>query len=140
MDKVQRLEKIRELREFVNQINNESTKDSLILVEGKRDLEALSYLGCSGNIQIYHNYKSIVDLADNFRVRYKKLILLLDLDDTGKIMTRKISHLLNQRYIDNYYRNKIIKITQGKIRTIEELKSFYNSMLWKLKKSKGIFE
>src|SRR6188472_3134755 len=130
MDKIQRIEKIRELREFVDQINNESTKDSLILVEGKRDLEALSYLGCSGNIQIYHNYKGIVDLADNFRIRYKKLILLLDLDDTGKIMTRKISHLLNQRYIDNYYRNKIIKITQGKIRTIEELKSFYNSMLW----------
>ena len=129
MNKTQRLEKIRELREFVNQINNESTKDSLILVEGKRDLEALSYLGCSGNIQAYHNYKSIVDLADNFRVKYKKLILLLDLDDTGKIMTRKISHLLNQRYIDNYYRNKIIKITQGKIRTIEELRSFYNSML-----------
>ena len=130
MHKTQRLEKIRELREFVNQINNESTEDSLILVEGKRDLEALSYLGCSGNIQAYHNYKSIVDLADNFRVKYKKLILLLDLDDTGRIMTRKISHLLNQRYIDNYYRNQIIKITQGKIRTIEELRSFYNSMLW----------
>ncbi|HKX97513.1 MAG TPA: toprim domain-containing protein [Candidatus Nitrosocosmicus sp.] len=129
MDKTQRLEKIRELREFVNQINNESAKDSLILVEGKRDLEALSYLGCSGNIQIYHNYKSIVDLTDNFRDKYKKLILLLDLDDTGKYMTRKISHILNQRYIDNYYRNKIIKITQGKIRTIEELRSFYNSML-----------
>jgi len=129
MDKTQRLEKIRELREFVNQINNESASDSLILVEGKRDLEALSYLGCSGNIQAYHNYKSIVDLADNFRVKYKKLILLLDLDDTGRMMTRKISCLLNQRYIDNYYRNKIIKITQGKIRTIEELRSFYNSML-----------
>ena len=129
MDKTKRLEKIRELREFVNQINNESTKDSLILVEGKRDLEALSYLGCSGNIQAYHNYKNIVDLADNFRVKYKKLILLLDLDDTGRIMTRKISYLLNQRYIDNYYRNKIIRITQGKVRTIEELRSFYNSML-----------
>ena len=129
MDKTQRLEKIRELREFVNQINNESAKDSLILLEGKRDLEALSYLGCSGNIQIYHNYKSIVDLTDNIRDKYKKLILLLDLDDTGKYMTRKISYILNQRYIDNYYRNKIIKITQGKIRTIEELRSFYNSML-----------
>ena len=129
MDKIQRLEKIRELKEFVDQINNESTKDSLILVEGKRDLEALSYLGCSGNIQAYHNYKNIVDLADNFRVKYKKLILLLDLDDTGRIMTRKISYLLNQRYIDNYYRNKIIRITQGKIRTIEELRSFYISML-----------
>ena len=129
MHKTQRLEKIRELREFVNQINNESASDSLILVEGKRDLEALSYLGCSGNIQAYHNYKNIVDLADNFRVKYKKLILLLDLDDTGRMMSRKISYLLNQRYIDNYYRNKIIRITQGKIRTIEELRSFYNSML-----------
>ena len=129
MDKTQRLEKIRELREFVNQINNESASDSLILVEGKRDLEALSYLGCSGNIQAYHNYKNIVDLADNFRVKYKKLILLLDLDDTGRMMTKKISYLLNQRYIDNNYRNKLIKITQGKIRTIEELRSFYNSML-----------
>ena len=89
MDKTQRLEKIRELREFVNQINNESAKDSLILVEGKRDLEALSYLGCSGNIQIYHNYKSIVDLTDNFRDKYKKLILLLDLDDTGQIHDEK---------------------------------------------------
>ena len=129
MDKIQRLEKIRELKEFVDQINNESTKNSLILVEGKRDLEALSYLGCSGNIQAYHNYKNIVDLADNFRVKYKKLILLLDLDDTGRMMTKKISYLLNQRYIDNNYRNKLIKITQGKIRTIEELRSFYNSML-----------
>jgi len=129
MDKTHRLEKVRELREFVNQINNESTKDSLILVEGKRDLEALSYLGCAGNIRIYHNYKNIVDLVDDFRTKYKKLILLLDLDHSGERMTRKISHLLNQRYIDNYYRNKIIKITQGKIRTVEELKSFYNSML-----------
>jgi 5S rRNA maturation endonuclease (ribonuclease M5) len=129
MDRTQRLEKLRELREFVNQINSESTTDSLILVEGKRDLEALYYLGCSGNIRAFHNYKNIVNLVDNFRNKYKKLILLLDLDDSGEIMTRKISLLLNQRYIDNYYRYRIVKITRGKIRTVEELKSFYNSML-----------
>lgn len=129
MDQTQRLEKLRELREFVNQINSESPTDSLILVEGKRDLEALSYLGCSGNIRVYHNYKNIVNLVDNFRNKYKKLILLLDLDNSGETMTRKISMLLNQRYIDNYYRYRILKITQGKIRTVEELKSFYNCML-----------
>ena len=52
MDRTQRLEKLRELREFVNQINSESTTDALILVEGKRDFEALCYLGCSGNIKV----------------------------------------------------------------------------------------
>ena len=95
MDQTHRLEKLKEIREFVNQINSESTTDSLILVEGKRDLEALSYLGCSGNIRVYHNYKNIVDLVDNFRNKYKKLILLLDLDNSGETMTRKISLLLN---------------------------------------------
>lgn len=129
MDRTQRLEKLRELREFVNQINSESNTDALILVEGKRDFEALCYLGCSGNIQVYHNYKNIVHLVDNFRNKYKKLILLLDLDHSGETMTRKISLLLNQRYIDNYYRYRIVNITRGKIRTVEELKSFYNSML-----------
>lgn len=128
MDQNQRLEKLRELREFVNQINSESITDSLILVEGKRDLEALSYLGCSGNIRVYHNYKNTISLVDNIRNKYKKLILLLDLDHSGETMTRRISMLLNHRYIDNYYRYRIVEITQGKIRTVEELKSFYNSM------------
>ena len=71
----------------------------------------------------------MINLVDNFRNKYKKLILLLDLDHSGETMARKISLLLNQRYIDNYYRYRIVKITQGKIRTVEELKSFYNSML-----------
>jgi 5S rRNA maturation endonuclease (ribonuclease M5) len=128
MDRSEKLRVIREINEFVNQINSESVQESLILVEGKRDLEALSYLGCDGNIRIYHNFKNPIDVVDKFRDKYKKLIILLDLDRTGEIMTKKICNMLSQRYIDQSYRMRLLSITQGRIKNIEELKSFYDSM------------
>jgi len=128
MDRREKLRVIREINEFVNQINSESVQESLILVEGKRDLEALSYLGCNGNIRMYHNFKNPIDVVDKFRDKYKKLIILLDLDRTGEIMTKKICNMLSQRYIDQSYRMKLLSITQGRIKNIEELKSFYDSM------------
>ncbi|WP_148686975.1 toprim domain-containing protein [Candidatus Nitrosocosmicus hydrocola] len=128
MDRREKLRVIREINEFVNQINSESVQESLILVEGKKDLEALSYLGCNGNIRMYHNFKNPIDVVDKFRDKYKKLIILLDLDRTGEIMTKKIYNMLSQRYIDQSYRMKLLSITQGRIKNIEELKSFYDSM------------
>jgi 5S rRNA maturation endonuclease (ribonuclease M5) len=128
MDRSEKLRVIREINEFINQINSESVQESLILVEGKRDLEALSYLGCNGNIRMYHNFKNPIDVVDKFRDKYKKLIILLDLDRTGEIMTKKICNMLNQRYIDQSYRMRLLSITQGRIKNIEELKSFYDSM------------
>lgn len=129
MDRKEKLEIISEIDRFIDQINDESSGDSLILVEGKKDLEALSYLGCNGNIKIYHNFKSPIEVADNFRRNYKKLILLLDLDRTGELMTKKICSVLSHRNIDIRYRARISKITQGKVRTIEELRSYYDSLL-----------
>ncbi|HKR74806.1 MAG TPA: toprim domain-containing protein [Candidatus Nitrosocosmicus sp.] len=129
MDRNEKLKVIRQINEFIDQINSESVQDSLILVEGKRDLQALSYLGCSGNIKMYHNFKNPIDLVDKFRDNYKKLIILLDLDRSGEIMTKKICNMLSQRYIDQKYRMRLLSITQGKVKNIEELKSFYDSML-----------
>lgn len=129
MDRIEKLKVIREIDEFINQINNESIQESLILVEGKRDLEALSYLGCIGNMRIYHNFKNPIDLVDKFRDNYKKLIILLDLDRSGEMMTRKLCNMLSQRYIDQSYRTRLLSITQGKVKNIEELKSYYDSML-----------
>ena len=129
MDRKEKLQIISEIDRFIDQINDESSGDSLILVEGKRDFEALSYLGCNGNIKIYHNFKSPIEIADSFRRNHKKLILLLDLDRTGEMMTRRICSVLNHRNIDVRYRARISKITQGKVKTIEELRSYYDSLL-----------
>ena len=129
MERNQKLQIVKEINEFIDQINNEPAHESLILVEGKRDREALAYLGCSGNIMMYHSFKNTIDLVDKFRENYKKLIILLDLDRTGEQITKKICNILSQQYIDQKYRMRVFRITQGKVKNIEELKSFYDSML-----------
>ena len=43
-------------------------------------------------------------------------------------MTKKLCNILNQRYIDKKYRTNLKKITQGKVKTIEELRSYYNRL------------
>lgn len=128
MNRNEKLQIISDINRFIGQINSESNEQSLIIVEGKRDHEALLYLGCLGNIKTLHNFKNPIDLVDNFRRKYKKLILLLDLDKAGEEMTQKLSNILNQRYIDKKYRTNLKKITQGKVKTIEELRSFYNRL------------
>lgn len=128
MNRNEKLQIISEINRFIGQINSESSEQSLIIVEGKRDFEALLYLGCLGNIKTFHNFKNPIDLVDNFRSKYKKLILLLDLDQAGEEMTKKLCNILNQRYIDKKYRTNLKKITQGKVKTIEELRSYYNRL------------
>lgn len=128
MDKKEKLDKVTEIKEFIDQINSESTEESLILVEGKKDIEALSYLGICGNIRTYHNFKNTTELVDHFRRNHKKLILLLDSDRSGEIMKRKICNQLNEKYVDHKYKKKLVNITQGRLKKIEELKRFYNSI------------
>ena len=42
MDRNEKLKVIKKINKFIDQINSESVRESLILVEGKRDLEAVS--------------------------------------------------------------------------------------------------
>jgi 5S rRNA maturation endonuclease (ribonuclease M5) len=116
---------IKDIDDFVLSLNAESNKNSIVIVEGKRDMEALYYLGYNGNIKAYHHYRGTTNFVDHCAVNYKKLILLMDSDKKGKIITKKILSQLNRRIIDLNYKKKLLQITKGKIKKIEEIKSFY---------------
>ena len=53
------------LREFIERLNEESENGSVIVVEGKRDVEALTRLGFNGNLTILNHFKGITDFVDN---------------------------------------------------------------------------
>jgi 5S rRNA maturation endonuclease (ribonuclease M5) len=53
----------------------------------------------------------------------------LDSDRTGKTITKKILSQLNGKDIDLKYNKKLQKITQGRIKKIEEIKAFYTDIL-----------
>ena len=110
---------IAEIKKFVNLLN--SQKNSVVVVEGKRDSAALKKLGYSGKIIEFHRFNGMIKFADS-AAKYRKLILPLDGDRKGRYLTKKIIELLEHRTkIDLLFKKKLVSITKGKIRFIEQL-------------------
>jgi len=110
---------IAEIKKFINLLN--SQKDGVVVVEGKRDSAALVKLGYSGKILEFHKFNGMIKFADS-AAKYRKIILLLDGDRKGRYLTKKIIELLEHRTkIDLLFKKKLVSITKGKIRFIEQL-------------------
>ena len=110
---------ISEIKKFVIHLN--SQKDSVVIVEGKRDSNALRKLGFSGKILEFHSFRGLVKFSDSV-AKYKNVILLLDGDKKGRYLTKRIIDLLAHRVkIDLSFKKKLVSITKGKIRFIEQL-------------------
>jgi len=117
-----RASEVEDMHNFITSLN--SKKDSIVVVEGKRDSAALKKLGFSGKICEFHSFKGLAKFADSVD-SYKHLILLLDLDRKGRYLTSKIiSHLEHRIRIDLSFKRKLAMITKGKIRHIEDLSMY----------------
>jgi len=115
-------EEISELRNFVSHLN--SMKESVVVVEGKRDLLALKKIGFTGKILEFHKFGGMINFADSV-AKYENLIILFDGDRKGRHLTGKVIHLLQRRTkIDLTFKKKLTKITKGKIKFIEQLVCF----------------
>ena len=110
------------LQNFIDSLN--SKKGSIVVVEGKRDASALKKLGYSGKICEFHSFKGLTRFADSM-ASYKNLIILFDGDRKGKYLTSKIiSRLEHRMQIDLSFKRKLVSITKGKIRHIEDLSMY----------------
>ena len=113
-------QEITELKEFVLQLNNNTTNIPVI-VEGKRDSKALRSLGYSGQLLEFHRFGGMTKFVD-FVSKYKRIIILFDNDKKGNQLTRKSIEMLQRRTkVDLYYKRKLRKITKSKIMFIEQL-------------------
>lgn len=114
------------LHEFIDMLNEEAESGSLIVVEGKRDVEALNRIGFNGNLTILNHFKGITDFVDNHCQIRNKIILLLDMDRTGKHLTSKLVSQLQHKgkNVNLFYKKALAKITYGKIRHVEELAAY----------------
>jgi 5S rRNA maturation endonuclease (ribonuclease M5) len=117
---------VERLRTFVDMLNEEYERGSVIVVEGRRDAEALAKVGFTGNPAVFHHFKGIADFLDYHESERKKMILLLDMDRTGKYLTSRIvSQLQSRRHsVTLFYKHALAKITNGKVRHVEDLATF----------------
>ena len=112
-------QEIIELKNFISELN--SMKNSIVVVEGKRDSVALKKLGYSGKILEFHRFGGMIDFADSV-AKYKRLIILFDRDKKGRTLTGKTIQLLQRRTkIDLSFKKRLREITKGKIMFIEQL-------------------
>lgn len=119
-------QEINEIKKFVSELN--LMKESVVIVEGKRDSSALKKIGFSGKVLEFHRFGGMIDFVDSV-ARHEKLILLFDGDRKGKYLTGKTVHLLQRRTnVDLSFKRKLTSITKGKIRFIEQL-VFYESLV-----------
>ena len=113
---------IAEVRNFIRLLN--SKKNSIVVVEGRRDENALKRLGFSGRVCQFHSFKGLTKFVDSMP-RYRHLIVLLDSDRKGRYLTRRIiSQLEHRMTIDLSFKRKLVAITKGKVRNVENLSSY----------------
>jgi len=113
---------ISKVKDFVTSLN--STHNSIIVVEGKRDEDALKKLGYSGKICQFHSFKGLIKFADSVP-KYKNLILLLDSDRKGRYLTKRIIAQLQHRMtIDLSYRKELTIVTKGRVKNVEDLSMY----------------
>ena len=115
-------QEILELKEFIFQLN--AIKNGVVIVEGKRDSDALRKIGHTGKILEFHRFTGMINFADSV-ARFERLIILFDRDKKGRTLTGKTIQLLQRRTkIDLSFKRKLRIITKGKIMFIEQLVSY----------------
>ena len=97
-----------------------------MVVEGIKDQKALRLIGFEGDIVVLNNFRGITKFVDNMTIRKKKIILLLDMDHKGKILTSKILSHMNStcRHDHLHAKQRLARITGGRLRHIEDLSTF----------------
>jgi 5S rRNA maturation endonuclease (ribonuclease M5) len=115
-------QEVLELRNFVFELN--SIEKSVVIVEGKRDSNALRKLGFTGKVLEFHRFAGMIDFADSV-AKYERLIILFDRDKKGRTLTGKTIQLLQRRTkVDLSFKRKLRTITKGKIMFVEQLVSY----------------
>ncbi|MEK6907472.1 MAG: toprim domain-containing protein [Nanoarchaeota archaeon] len=106
---------------WVNQILQDN--NSLILVEGKRDIKALNKLGI---INVSSIDRPIYSLIENITRKNKRVIILTDFDRTGRKLYFSIKHELQRNgiKINDKYRKYL---SRCKITHIEGLFTYYKN-------------
>ena len=115
-------QEISDVKNFIISLNSKA--NSAVIVEGKRDADALKGLGFSGKVLEFHKFGGVSKFADLVS-RYKHLIVLFDSDRKGRYLTGKIMEQLERRTkVDLSFKKELVTITKGKIRCIEQLSCY----------------
>lgn len=113
---LERAERLREVFDALYEVN----KKVPVIVEGKKDSDALRKLGLIGEIIILHRGNNLYEFCEEIAERYDRVVLLLDWDDRGESLYRFLSSHLRGQWEEFVNFREILKILcQKDIKDIE---------------------
>jgi len=110
----------------------ESAKGTPIIVEGKRDINALRTLGIEGNIiSAKTGGKTLLDVVSEIeKTEAREVILLLDFDRRGKELTQNLTKYLEKMTTKlslNFWR-KLSNLIGSEVKDIEGLATYMETL------------
>jgi 5S rRNA maturation endonuclease (ribonuclease M5) len=117
----------------------ESAKATLIIVEGKNDVEALRALGVEGRIiSAKTGGKSILDVISEVeKCRAKEVIMLLDFDRRGKEWTKRLKQNLEnaKTKVNITFWTRLLQLVGTEVKDVEGLASYMETLKRKIHNS-----
>lgn len=125
-------EKEEKFLQILEVLAEEAAKGTLIVVEGKKDVEALRSLGIAGTLlTVKTGGKSFLDVVSEIeKMKMSEVILLLDFDRRGKQGTKRLKQSLERAKIKpniKFWR-QLATLTGKEIRCIESLTAYLNTL------------
>ncbi|MGB9959800.1 MAG: toprim domain-containing protein [Candidatus Bathyarchaeales archaeon] len=129
-------EKEEKIRLVLESLAEENAKGFPIIVEGKKDAEALKALGINGPIiEAKTGGKALIDLisiVENSGTR--EIILLLDFDRRGREMTRRLKQRLERTGTrpNTEFWSQLLQLVWREVKDIEGLATYLETLKHKI--------
>ncbi len=109
----------------------EESEDKIIIVEGKKDIVSLNKLGVFGTFIPVRNIPIYLLCDELLEMGIKEVILMVDFDRRGKLLSKRIIDELSSRgiFVNTKIRNDILTYTHKEVKDIESLYNYISKRL-----------
>lgn len=129
-------EKEEKILQALERLAKENSKGIPIIVEGKKDVEALRALAVEGKvIEAKTAGKSLLDVISEVEeCRTREVILLLDFDRRGREWTKRLKRYLEKMRIkpNIFFWEKLLSIVGHEVKDVEGLASYMETLKRKI--------
>ena len=134
-------EKAEQIQQILEQLAEESRNGKPIIVEGRKDEQALKSLGVIGKIVfVKKGLKTIIDVVSEIEDKSpKEVILMLDFDREGRELTEKLKNHMEKEGIkaNIHYWIKLSSLTGREVKDVEGLATYMKTLRTRLEIHKG---
>lgn len=122
----ERLEKVLKVVDKLEELS----RTAPVVVEGRRDAEALSLLGIKGNVVTLSSGVSLLTFCERISREWRSVVILTDWDRKGGQLARRLKEafVANGTKVNDAVRMELVILAKKEIKDIESLPSFISRL------------